>query len=218
MKILFRLILTLVLVLTLGGCATVPPYDYTAFKESRPRSILVMPPTNLSVEIDASHSVFSHVSLPLAESGYYVFPVAVVSETFKSNGIMSPEEAAAVPLDRLHEIFGADSVLYIEITDYGTSYQVIVSDTRVTASARLVDVHSGAVLWTGEATASSSENSGAGGGGLVGLLVQAVVEQILSNVTDQSYVIARLTCVRLLSAGSYNGVLYGPRSPNYEEN
>ena len=37
----------------------------------------------------------------------------------------------AVSPSKLREIFGADSVLYLDVTQYGTSYQVIASETRV---------------------------------------------------------------------------------------
>lgn len=35
----------------LGGCAKQQPYDYTAFRESRPASILVLPPLNESPDL-----------------------------------------------------------------------------------------------------------------------------------------------------------------------
>ena len=35
------------LVLLLSGCVTTPPsYDYTAYRQSRPKSILLLPPVN----------------------------------------------------------------------------------------------------------------------------------------------------------------------------
>ncbi|WP_022962718.1 DUF799 domain-containing protein [Halopseudomonas pelagia] len=195
----------------LTGCATTTPYDYTAFRESSPRSILVLPPVNESLDTSASYSFLTHVSLPLAEAGYYVFPVAVVEETFRENGLTNPEEIHSLGLDRLNEVFGADSVMYIKITRYGTSYQLLASDTRVTAEASLVDSRSGQLLWKGQATASSTEQNNNSGGGLVGLLVVALVEQVINSTTDRSYQIAGMTSGRLLSAHAVNGVLPGPR-------
>ena len=92
---------------------------------------------------------------------------------------------------------------------------MVSSDTRVTASAKLVDLRTGKLLWEGQATASSQEQEGSGGGGLVGMLVEAVVSQIANSIADKSYDIAGITSNRLLSAGTPNGILYGPRSPNY---
>ena len=65
----------------LGGCASQKPgYDYTAFRQARPRSILVVMPTNDSPDIKGATSVLARATVPLAEKGYYVFPVAVVDE------------------------------------------------------------------------------------------------------------------------------------------
>lgn len=198
----------------LTGCAQPTKVDYTAFHQSKPKSILVLLPQNSSPEVQASHGFLSQTALPLAEAGYYVFPVAVVEETFKQNGIMNAGDIHAVPLAKLREIFGADAVLYLDITEYGTSYQVIASDTRVTASAKLVDAQTGTLLWSGSASASSLENNSSSNG-ILGTLVSAVVSQIADTMTDKSYSIAGITSVRLLSAGGPNGILYGPRSPKY---
>lgn len=204
--------LTLALTLLVTGCTAnkTPPADYSAFRESKPRSILVLPPKNQSPEVGASHGFLSSVTLPLAESGYYVFPVAVVEETFKQNGVTNPDDISAIPLKKLHDIFGADAVMYITITDYGTSYQLLSSDTRVSAGARLVDLRTGKELWTGVATASSNEDQSNNGGSLLGMLITAAVTQIAHSATDKAWDIAQVTNARL-----FNSVLYGPRSPKY---
>ena len=158
--------------------------------------------------------MLSTVTAPLAEDGFYVFPVAVVEETFKQNGITGAEDIRSVSAAKLREIFGADAALYIDITSYGSTYMVVSSETRVTANARLVDLRNGKVLWTGNATASDSENDN-NNGGIIGMLVQAAVKQISSTIADKGHDIAGLTSYRLLSASQTDGLLYGPRSPNY---
>ncbi|MEX0529612.1 DUF799 domain-containing protein [Raoultella terrigena] len=210
---------TLALALLATGCSTgnKKSTDYSAFRESKPRSILVLPPKNQSPDVNASNSLLSVVTMPLAESGYYVFPVAVVSETFKQNGVTNPDDISSVPLKKLHDTFGADAVMYISITDYGTSYQVVNSDTRVTATARLVDSRTGKELWTGGATASSNEGQKNSGGGLIGVLLTAAITQIAHTSTDKAHDIAEVTGARMFSAGSNGGLLYGPRSPNYNK-
>ena len=209
-----RLTALLAAALLLGGCATRKPYDYTAFKEARPASILVLPPLNSSPDINATYSMMSQATAPLAESGYYVFPATMVDESFKQNGLTSPADIHGVSIAKLREIFGADSALYINVKQYGTSYAIISSETRVTAEAKLVDLRSGKTLWSGVATASSAEGD-SNSGGLVGMLVNAVIKQIIETVSNQGHVIAGRTSARLLSAGAPNGILYGPRSPKY---
>lgn len=205
------------LALLLTGCATSPgAYDYTAFKESNPRSILVLPPLNKSPEVLASYGMLAQVSHPIAESGYYVLPVAVVSETLKQNGITVADDAHAISLPKLHQIFGADAVLYMTIEDYGTSYRVISSDTTVSASAKLVDGKTGTLLWEGSAKVSTAANSNSNsGGGVLGALLTAVIDQVAATVSDRSYDVAGQTSAQLLRAGGARGMLYGPRSEHF---
>ena len=203
-------------ILLLTGCVSLPPaHDYSAFKASNPRSILVLPPINNSNEVIAPYSVLANMTSPIAESGYYVFPVAVVEQTFRNNGLTVANDVHAVAPNKLREIFGADAALYLTIEEYGTSYVVISSDTVVSVSATLVDLHTGTVLWADTATASSAETRGNSGGGIVGMLVEAALHQIVETVTDRGYDIAAIAGQRLLSADGHNGLLYGPRSDKF---
>lgn len=198
----------------LGGCVAPKTVDYAAFKQARPRSILVLPPVNESPDVKASYSLMSQVTFPLAEAGYYVVPVALAAETFRQNGLDNPNDIAQVPAEKLRSIFGADAAMYVKVTQYGTTYRVISSNTVVTATARLVDLKTGTTLWTGTATASSEEGNN-NGGGLIGMLITAAVKQIINSSTDAGHPIAGITSARLLSAGHPAGLLYGPRSPKY---
>lgn len=199
----------------LGGCAATKPYDYTAFRESRPRSILVLPPLNSTPDVRATYSMLSHMTSPLAEAGYYVFPVTLVDETFRENGLVQPTEMHAAPPAKLREIFGADAALYVNVTKYGASFQVLNSATVVSADAKLVDLKTGKTLWAKSATASSSEGQNQAGGGLAGLLITAIVKQVLASTLDQSHQIASTASGRLLAVGTPQGILYGPRAPNF---
>jgi hypothetical protein len=210
-----RLVALVAAALLLGGCAVKrQPYDYSSFREARPASILVLPPLNASPDISATYSMMAQTTVPLAESGYYVYPVTLVAETFKQNGLTTPTDIHAVSTSKLREIFGADAALYINVTQYGTSYAILSSETRVTAEARLVDLRSGKTLWTGSATASSAEGE-SNNGNLISMLVKAAVRQIIETISSQGHVIAGRTSSRLLSAGRPDGILYGPRSPMY---
>ncbi len=212
----FKLLSVLSIAALLSACAhQVQRPDYTAFKKSQPRSILVLPPVNETSDVAATYGMLSQMTLPLAESGYYVVPVAVMDETFKQNGLTNAAEIQGTPPAKLREIFGADAALYSKVTQYGTVYRILSSATVVSASAKLVDLRTGDVLWQGRASASNDEGGNNGGGGLIGMLVTAAVKQIANTLMDQSHDIAASTSSRLLSAGPPTGLLYGPHSPKY---
>lgn len=199
----------------LGGCAHKPvAYDYAAFRQANPKTLLVMPPINDSPDVKASSSVWAQATLPLAEAGYYVLPVTLVDETFRQNGIQTANDAQDIPREKLRDFFGADAAVYVKVTKYGTTYHVISSDTVVEAQARIIDLRSGALLWEGSAAASSAEQNN-GNSSLAVLLVAAVVKQIINTTTDAAYGYAGIADSRLLGAPRVNGVLPGPRSPAY---
>nr|WP_308606819.1 DUF799 domain-containing protein [Massilia sp. DJPM01] len=200
------------------GCATqhATPYDYSAFEASNPHPILVLPPVNNSPDVKATFSVYAQVTHPLAEAGYYVLPVAVVNETFKQNGLTNATDIHNVDPKKLQQIFGADAALYLTITQYGSSYKVISSTVTVAAEAKLVDLKTGELLWNNKVVVVDNGNQGNAGGGIVGALVQVAVKQILNSALDTSYTVARTANERLLAGGQMNGLLYGPRSPNYK--
>ena len=203
---------TLFALFMLVGCSTQKEnYDYTAFKESKPASIFVLLPTNQSNEINASFGVFSQVTLPLSEAGYYVFPVNLTNEVFKKNGLTVADEIQSVSLAKIRQIFNPDAVLYINIQNYGTNYQVIQSDTRVTLDAKLVDARSEKILWTGFASASSLENQQSSNS-LISSLISAAITQITDTVRDHSIAISGVATARLFTPNPIkaNGILYGP--------
>ncbi|NML31162.1 DUF799 domain-containing protein [Paraburkholderia antibiotica] len=205
----------------LAACATQPHHaqtDYTAFKKAQPHSILVLPPVNDSADVKASSSMLSQMTQPLAEAGYYVIPVALMEETFKQNGLTAPAEIEQVSPAKLRDIFGADAVLFSKITQYGSVYRVVDSTTVVAASAKLVDLKTGDVLWQKTARASGKEvgtNVDFGSGSLIGMLAQAAIKQVAHSLTDEGHDVAALTSTRLLSAGPPDGLMYGPRSPKF---
>lgn len=216
MRSLLKIVMGLGVAALFAGCATGPQnVDYAAYKASRPRSIVVLPPLNESPDVKATYGVLSQVTLPLAESGYYVLPVALVDETFRQNGLTTPGDIHAVAPGKLRDIFGADAAMYITVTEYGSRFMVLSSDTIVAAKGRLVDLKTGDTLWTGSARAAKSD-SGNAGGGLIGALIGAAVAQALNSSLDSTYGVAGTASNQLLSAGKPAGLLYGPRSPKYE--
>ena len=134
------------------GCATQQPYDYTAFRQSRPASILVLPPLNSSPDIAATYSMLSQVTLPLAESGYYVFPVSLVDETFRQNGLSNAAEMHSVTPGKLREIFGGDGepVFRQLLADAAQSHPLLAR-----GAAKLLDVSDALITWPWPRTSPS---------------------------------------------------------------
>jgi len=196
-----------------SSCAAREKVDYQPYRMHMPHSILVLPPMNESLDVEAPASYLSTISRPIAECGYYVYPVAVIDSFLKENGIPDAAEAHAISLVKIHEVIGADAVLYVTIEDWGQKYQVISSTTIVKARAKLVDVATGTVLWTG--TSFATQGSGDAGGGAVGMLVNAVLTQVVSSISDPTYDLSRQANTAMVFEND-RGFLMGPRHPGYD--
>lgn len=197
------------LVLVLVGCAT--PKNYDRFRALHPRSILVLPPKNQSTDIRGTYSFLSTVTMPIAEKGFYIFPVAVVDEMMKQNGLPSANEMHEVSLKKIREIINPDAVLYITLEQYGSKFVLLQSQTSVVASGRLVSTATGEVLWEGRVNKVISSSDS--GGSLGGLLVYAMVSQAINSSVDHAHQVSEVASQELFMTEG-QGLLNGPYKPS----
>lgn len=184
-------------------------YDYTEFKKSQPKSILLVMPVNNSVDVKAETSVLAQATIPLAELGYYVFPVTLVDSIFQQNGLTNGQDIRAANIKTMQGIFGADAIMYLDVEEYGSSYRVFDSQTKVVISGKLVDLRTGITLWEGKATAvesSSNSNDSA-----IVTLVKAAIVQIIDTINDNGYKVSGNATHSLFYYGRNGGLLHGPR-------
>lgn len=210
-----KLLILLSGILFLSGCAQQqkPSYDYSALKESKPKSILVLLPVNNSVDVKADTSVLARVTYPLAELGYYVYPVALVDEVFKQNGLTDDNAIRSANIKKIYDIFGADSILYLNVDKYGTSYKVFDSVTEVELEGKLIDLKTGKTLWDG--TGRFAEGSTHSNDGALVALVKAAVSQVVDTTKDKGYEVSASAMSSLVHVGKNGGLLVGPRHSLY---
>jgi hypothetical protein len=214
---------TLTLMLTLAalaGCAKPAKTDYSRYLERMPRSIVVLPPLNESTQVRAPEAFMSTITVPLAERGYYVYPVAMVHGYMRENGLPTSGEMHQVPPQRFHDILGADAVLYITIKEWTDRYVVLNSTTSVTLEYRLVDAVTGQRLWERTQTVADSSGNGGSGGGIGGMLIGAAVGAAIHAASDvdahREQQLARQANYVVIDDMT-NGMLIGPRHPKYDE-
>jgi hypothetical protein len=213
----FSFILAACAALSLSACVTQPQKpDYANFFDHQPHSILVVPPANKTTAVDAPAVFLTTVSAAFAERGYYVFPVFLVQDILNDLGATDEGAIAAISPQKFKEIFGTDSILYVTITDWTTSYIVIASNIIVGAEYRLVDAGTGAVLWTGKQKVIHDGSSGVGGGGLIGALIAATVNAAITATTVQYRPIA-IQANNMAASQSGHGLPAGPYHPEFQK-
>ena len=168
----------------LVSCST---YDYTAFNKHKPKSILVLPPFNNSVEVNAPYIYLSRITKPLAEKGYYVFPVAFIDKLMKENGAPDSASMHEIPLKKIKKIINPDAVLYVTIEDWGQKYYILSSNTVVSVTAKLIDTKTGTLIWEGEerTSHSNSEDRDNSKNPLADALISQVINSTIIDKTPE---------------------------------
>lgn len=152
--------------LLLTGCFVPPKPDLAAFRAHPPRSIVVVPVANDTPEITAPAVFAPSLTIPLAERGYYVFPIYLTEILLRDLG---------------RETTGGIWLLGKQKTQRARARVVL----------RLVDPKTGELFYTqegsGDATISSSATLGFGGttgfdSTLEGKAIDAAIVNLMNNV------------------------------------
>jgi hypothetical protein len=165
--------------LALAGCTAAPPQraDYSQLRTEAPHSILVVPAINSSVAVNAPDYFLATISVPLAERGYYVFPVNMVRSVLAEDGLSDANMVHAGDPRRLGELFGADAVLYVSIDHWDAKYVVLSTTVTVELTYSLKSTHTGLELWKSHQTFTYSPQASSTGG-LAGLIADAVAAAV----------------------------------------
>jgi len=169
-----------VLLLSLGCAAAPPKKDYTAFRSANPRSILILPVVNNTTNVEASALFLSTLPIPVAERGYYVFPVNMVKRVLEDEGLADPNLVHGADPARLCNLFGSDAVLFVTIEAWTARYMVL--DTTVTVEFDYVmkDGKTGDTIWKEhrQVVNSSAGQSRGSGNPFVDLVAMAATAAI----------------------------------------
>ncbi len=142
--------------------------------QQKPVSIVVVPAVNKTTAADATDLIFSTLTVPFADNGYYVLPMPIVAEIFQNEGIVDGEQLKGIPPGTYRESFGADSILYITINEWETNYLVFGGNVTVGMSYLLVSTTTGESMWSYDQTIVVDTTASSSGSPLVDLISTAI--------------------------------------------
>jgi hypothetical protein len=179
------LLLILLSFLTLSGCVhRAEPSKQEKFLAASPRSILVVPVVNNSVDVTASDYMLSTLATPLAERGYYVFPINAVKRVLEDEGLADSSLVHSAPASKLASLFGADAVLYIVIEQWDAKYMVLTTTVTVAIDYQIRDGKTDDVLWENkERMVYQPQGGNSSGGGVPGLVANLIVKAAQAAMT-----------------------------------
>ena len=211
-KTLLKIALASLIAFVVSGCgaasqAITKGSAFPKMYEEQPRSLLILPPMNESTDAAAKDYYMTTIEAPFALMGYYTFPVEMVSDVMKQEGVYDTELLYDLPMDKFREYFGADAVLLTSIKKWDVSYMVVSSTLTVTIEAKIVSTKTSLELWryAGSVTVdlSGGNNSGGGIGGLIASAIATAINTAAADyVTYARQANARM--VYALPAGPYH--------------
>ena len=209
----FTIVILAIMTFLISGCATTKPLTrgeaFPKMYEESPRSILALPPMNESTDAEAKDYYMTTIEIPLTLRGYYIFPMEIVSDIMKQEGVYDTEQLYQLPLGKFYDYFGADAVLYTRIKKWDVSYMVLASSLSVSIEAEIVSTRTSELLWKHSAAVTVNLSGGDTGGGLAGLIAKAVIAAV--NTASADYVqYARVVNYKLIST-----LPVGPYHPMY---
>ena len=139
---------SVVAAILLTACVAQPiKKDLSAFEAAAPRSILVVPIINKALDVDAPNYVLAALPVPIANKGYYVFPVNTTKFVLEQEGFYEGDRIHQEPTPVLAKLFDADSVLYVTIHRWDAQYVFFTTTVTVEFEYRLVS-REGVELWS----------------------------------------------------------------------
>lgn len=197
--------------IALTGCVAQPvKHDMSAFQAAAPRSILVVPIINKSLDVDAPNYVLAALPIPIAEKGYYVFPVNTTKYVLEQEGYYESERIQQQPTTTLAKLFGADAVLYVTINRWDAQYAFITTTVTVEFDYRMVS-KDGTEIWKeNKRMQYQPQNNNAGSP--IAALVAAVVSAALTRASPNYMPLAQQANQQVFILGP-NAIPNGPYRP-----
>ena len=154
--------------------------QYAKMYEEKPVTLLVMPPINNSTNVEAKDLLYTSISRPLVEAGYYVISPLLAMDVLKAESAYDSEMFFDAPLTTFQNYFGADAVVFSVIDTWAKKGMGIETKIRyVIKSAYTNDT-----LFERSCDLYLDLSVDSGANGILGALVDLAASAINTAATD----------------------------------
>jgi len=196
-------------VLLLSSCGSAKYTRATQYPEmynSKPATLLVMPPINNTTNVEAKEYLYSSITKPLCEAGYYVISPALAMDVFKAESAYDAELFVDKPLTKFQKYFGVNAVVFSEINTWEKTYGGIKTEIRYF----IKDATNGEIIFDRTCNLFLSTQISSGSGSLVGQLVSMTATAINTIATDH------VKAARLANEYIFRDIPRGKYHPSYQ--
>ena len=176
--------------------------QYSKMYEEKPVTLLVMPPINNSTNVEAKDLLYTSISRPLVEAGYYVISPLLAMDIFKAESGYDAEMFFDAPLNVFNNYFGADAVVFSVIDSWAKKGMGIQTKIRYVIKS----AYTNEILFDRSCDLYLDLSVDSGTGGLLGALVDLAASAITTAATDHIVAArkANYFIVRDIPRGKYN--------------
>ena len=199
-------ILTIVCCVLFASCSMTQPItrgeQYAKMYEEKPIIFLVMPPINNSTNVEAKDLLYTSISYPLIESGYYVLSPMLTMEILKKESAYDAEMFVNSSLSMFQKYFGADAVVFSEINSWTKKGFGIETDIHFIIKS----AHTNEILFERSCDLYLDLSTQNSGGGLFGAAA-AILSSAVNTAITQHIQAARMAnryIIRDIPRGKYS--------------
>ena len=154
--------------------------QYAKMYEEKPITLLIMPPINNSTNVEAKDLLYTSISRPLVEAGYYVISPLVAMDVMKAESAYDAELFIDAPLAIFNNYFGADAVVFSVIDSWNKKGLGIETNIRYIIKS----AYTNEVLFERSCDLYLDLSINSNSGTLLGILVDLAASAINTAATD----------------------------------
>ena len=154
--------------------------QYAKMYEEKPVTLLVMPPINNSANVEAKDLLYTSISRPLVEAGYYVISPLLAMDVLKAESAYDSELFFDAPLTVFQNYFGADAVVFSVIDTWAKKGLGIETKIRYVIKS----AYTNEILFDRSCDLYLDLSIDSGTNGLLGALVDLAASAINTAATD----------------------------------
>lgn len=148
--------------------------------EEKPITLLVMPPINNSANVEAKELLYTSISRPLVEAGYYVISPLLAMDALKAESAYDAEMFFDSSLSTFQNYFGVDAVVFSVIDTWTKKGLGIETKIRYVIKS----AHTNETLFDRSCDLYLDLSVNSGSNGLLGALVDLAASAINTAATD----------------------------------
>ena len=154
--------------------------QYAKMYEEKPITLLVMPPINNSTNVEAKDLLYTSISRPLVEAGYYVISPLLAMDVLKAESAYDSEMFFDAPLTAFQTYFGADAVVFSVIDTWAKKGMGIETKIRYVIKS----AYTNEILFDRSCDLYLDLSVDSGTNGLLGALVDLAASALNTAATD----------------------------------